>query len=113
MRGATFLAVTAIRDAYTMTTVYGFVLDDIGDPVSGADVTLAGASARTNVEGYFEVAVHEDVSALSVRKEGYAPQELSIQNGDSRLVTVELKPVQSSRWHMLKKQVLLWREKFW
>lgn len=67
-----------VRDAYT------------GLPISGAQISAAGESSTSNVEGEFRLP-DRNATAISVSRENYEPAEVSVEASDDPL-SVALRP---------------------
>lgn len=78
-------------------TIVGRVVDDVGEPVSGAQVFVRGAAveARTDADGRFSIPVAAGVHTLSVLHARFATQtvaDVAVEAGDTTEVSVELVP---------------------
>jgi TonB-linked SusC/RagA family outer membrane protein len=87
------LCVLFTQNSYSQTkTVTGKVTDDKGAPVAGASVTVKGSKSGTSThpDGGFTLTAPSNATTLVVTSVGYAPQEVSI--GDGNAITVSLVP---------------------
>lgn len=80
---------TAIAVAVDQQTVTGTVLDNNGTPLPGASVQVVGSSkgTTTDFDGKFSIEVSSG-QMLKISYVGFAPQEVSAQNG----ISVQLEP---------------------
>jgi TonB-linked SusC/RagA family outer membrane protein len=72
-------------------TISGTVTDDSNQPLIGASVFVkdnAGVGTITDFEGYYELSVPEDASALVISYTGYETKEVAI--GASNTINIEL-----------------------
>lgn len=85
----------AIRKPEAIPRVLCGYLKDIGtnEPVISAMVRHRSASAVTNLEGYFELALEEPASTLRVRHLGYQPLEIDlVEEKITDCLTINLTP---------------------
>ncbi|WP_164972688.1 TonB-dependent receptor [Lacibacter luteus] len=75
--------------------VKGKVLNEKGEPVSSASVTVKGSNVgtTTNAEGEFSLSVPDGKKILIISSVGYHDEEVNIGNGGTLTVTLKLKPV--------------------
>jgi N-acetylmuramoyl-L-alanine amidase len=92
-----------LRESY----VYGRILDRRdGAPVEGAFLHVPGRIARSHLDGwYFLELPGEGKPTLEVRKLGYVPVSISLQDGESGRKDLEIAPVLSGA--LLGKRIVL------
>lgn len=77
-------AVEALKRFYHSRIFYGRVYDDIGRSIAAAQIQIRDRRTTTNEDGYFELPVpdYETGDMLTVNKQGYGQQILSLRGGN-------------------------------
>ncbi len=84
--------------AQTTRQVTGRVVDDRGDAVIGATVSVpnSGTGTTTDVEGTFSLAVPEGTAEVEVRYVGFATQMVAVGEGLTITLTPESRSLQEA-----------------
>lgn len=85
------LALCTFPFAFAQITVGGKVVDELNEPIIGANITLKGEKKGTitDVNGQFSISVPKQSSVLVISFIGYATKEVTV--GNKKTLLVELK----------------------
>jgi hypothetical protein len=88
-------ALEIVKKYYTAPYIAGTVLNTIGEPVQGAQVTVAGGfQTTTDANGRYQVFLPEQTTALHFESAAYGPQTITITRPEHNLqkdITLEPK----------------------
>ena len=100
---------TSISSARGNGRLTGKIVDEVGNPIVKAEVSVAGKTAATDNNGDFSISIPAGVYTLSVKASGFSSlrvEKLQISNDDINTVSFAMKHISSDKEMNIKEVVL-------